>query len=504
MEGALDRVVAGGVVESLGYGTIVHLILWLLICLHLLIKPRDSRTALLWIFFTSIFPFVGPFAYVLFGINTVPNKSWKKQYSDILFQQRQQRSRRRKHPLAMVYERRNALRATLPEPRLEPLNRVLDHCSGNHPLLGGNEIVLLEPAAVALEEMFLSMRQARHHIHLCTYIFGDGVIGQRLMELLVERARAGVKVRVLYDAFGSAGPSLRRFFRRQCCVPNLELVAFSQANVFKRKFQFGLRNHRKLLIIDGKTAYTGGINFYDVYLPRGARPGVIDYHFRVRGPLVLELQYTFQRDWYYMTDQAAETLLERCYYPVPTAVGGIVARLQNSGPTRDEAAAALDAFLAAINLAQKQILIVTPYFVPPEALILALRQAAFRGVEIKVLVPSENNYPTLKLASRAIYAKLLLANVRIYERYPPFIHAKAMVIDDRVAIIGSANFDNRSLFLNYETNLVVFDKPFAATLKSAILDDLANAEEIVYYTWRQRHWSRKLAENFFNLFHPIA
>ena len=490
--------------QSIGYGTVIHLVLWLFVCLHLLLKPRDARTSLLWIFFTSIFPLVGPFAYVLFGINTVPSKGWQKQYSDTTFQKRRRLRSRGAHPLAAMHARRNALRAVPDDRMLASLNRILDHLSTNHPLLGGNDIQILNPAEPALEDMFQAIRQARHHIHLATYIFNDDAVGKRLMALLVEKAKSGVQVRVLYDAFGSAGASLRLFFWRQRHVPNLTLIGFSQANVLKRKFQLNLRNHRKILVIDGTLAFTGGINFHDVYLSRDGKSGTLDYHFRVSGPVVLELQYTFLRDWYYMTDMPAESLLSANFFPVPVEAGAMVARLQNSGPTREEAEAALNTYFAAINLASKQVLIVTPYFVPPEPLIIALRQAAFRGVDVKVIVPSLNNHPTLKLASQALYAPLLISGVRIFEREPPFIHSKAAVIDDGTAIIGSANFDPRSLFLNYETNLVVFDEAFAARLKSAILADLACSNEITYAQWRRRPLRRRLAENFFNLFHPIA
>lgn len=489
---------------SLGYGTILHYTLSLLVCLHLLLAPRDARTSLLWIFFTTAFPIVGPLAYVLFGINTVPHKGWQKQYSDSTFQKRQRLNVRSTHSLAEMSARKNSLRVTPSGITCTPLNRILDRLSANHPLLGGNDVQLLESAELALEEMFLAIRNARRHIHLSTYIFNDDAVGLRLMRLLAERAAKGVQVRVLYDAFGSAGASLRLFFWRHRHVPNLQLIGFSQANMLKRKFQLNLRNHRKLLVVDGTLAFTGGVNFHDVYLPHGDRPGTIDYHFRIRGPVVLELQYTFLRDWYYMTDTAPEKLLVPCFFPLPEHVGSSAVRLQNSGPTRDETGAALNTFFAAINLAKRHILIVTPYFVPPEPLILALRQAAFRGVEVKVLVPSVNNHPTLQLASQALYSSLLTSGVRIFEREPPFLHAKAFLVDDAAAIIGSANIDPRSLFLNYETNLIVFDPAFSARLKGAILDDLSHAREILYAEWRRRPKIRQFAENFFNLFHPIA
>ena len=491
--------------ESIEFGTLLHIALSLLVCFHLLRKPRDARTSLLWILFTLIFPVFGPLAYVLFGINTVPNKGWEKQHSDITFRKHRQLNARMGNQPAETDAQKNILTTTPGHTLLSSqLNRILDSLSPNHPLLGGNDLQILDSAELALEEMFLAIRNARQHIHLATYIFNDDAVGKRLMNLLIERAGEGVQVRVLYDAFGSAGANLRLFFWRYRHVPNLHIIGFSQANMLKRKFQLNLRNHRKILVIDGTLAFTGGVNFHDVYLPHNEVPGTIDYHFKVRGPVVHELQYTFLRDWYYMTDDPAEKLLSETFFPTPQSKGDSAARIQNSGPTRDETGAALNTFFASINLACKQVLIVTPYFVPSESLILSLRQAAFRGVNVKVLVPSVNNHPTLQHASHALYASLLTSGVHIYEREAPFIHSKAMVIDDEVAIIGSANFDPRSLFLNYETNLVVFDAAFASQLKYTIQDEFAHAHEIIYSEWRKRPRSQQLVENFFNLFHPIA
>ena len=149
-------------------------------------------------------------------------------------------------------------------------------------------------------------------------------------------------------------------------------------------------------------------------------------------------------------------------------------------------------------------LILTPYFVPPETLIAALRHASFRGVDVRVIVPSENNHSTIRLASQALYTSLLTAGVRIFERKPPFIHAKAMVIDSSIAFIGSVNLDPRSLVFNYETNLVVFDATFAERLKRILYNDQIESKEIFYAEWRQRSKWKQLRENFFNLFHPIA
>lgn len=498
------------VTESIGYGTIVHVTLSLVIIFHILWKPGDARTSLLWILFVTAFPVFGPLAYLFFGVNTATQKAWEKQTSDRSFLQRHlQRAATGggdadAQSLPNMLTRKNTFQTRMTEPVAAQLDHILTCLAPDHPLLDGNDIRILDEAEAALETMFRAMQAATSHIHLATYIFNDDAIGKRLMGVLAERARAGITVRVLYDEFGSAGASLRGFFWRHRNIPNLHIVGFTQANIFKRKFQLNLRNHRKILIVDGTDAFIGGINFHDVYLPKGGRPGTIDYHFHVRGPVVSELQYTFLRDWFYMADTSFEALLHPSHFPLPVRAGDCVARLQNSSPTRDESHAALDTFFAAINLAQKQILIVTPYFVPPETLIVALRQAAFRGVDVRIIVPAENNHPTIRLASRALYASLLTAGVRIFERKPPFIHAKAMVIDGVIAHIGSANLDPRSLVFNYETNLVVFDASFAERLKRVIHDDLMASDEILYANWRQRPKWKQVSENFFNLFHPIA
>ena len=497
--------------ESIGYGTILHIAVVLAVVFHILRKPGDFRTSLLWVVFVMGFPVLGILAYLCLGVNMADQKVWKKQTSDRSFlRSHRQRARAGNtsgtdtQPLPNTLAYRDAPPTNLTEPVAAQLDNILACLAPDHPLLDGNDIQILEEAEAALDTMFLAMRSATSHIHLVTYILHDDAVGRRLMDVLAERANAGVTVRVLYDAFGSAGASLRGFFRRYRNVPNLHIAGFTQTNLFKRKIQLNLRNHRKILVVDGTTGFIGGINFHDVYLRKGGTPGVMDYHFHIRGPIVSELQYTFLRDWFYMTDTPAKALLHPGHFPLSARTGDCVARLQNSSPTRDELHATLNAFFAAISLAQKQILIITPYFVPPETLIVALRQAAFRGVDVKIIMPSQNNHRTIRLASRALYTPLLTAGVHIFERKPPFIHAKAMVIDDSISLIGSANLDPRSLDFNYETNLVVFAASFAEHLKRTIHRDLMESEEIVYAKWRKRSKWKQVLENFFSLFHPIA
>lgn len=481
-------------------GTILHLLVFAMVFLHCLRRPREPRSTLLWLFVTFSLPGIGALLYAAFGINRVHEKGWHKQRSDQEFNSALNHREADAQPLA-YWRAIRAAQMTQPENAFDALNDILDRIAPDHPLLGGNRARLLPDSAIALSVMFAAIRAARHHVHLQSYIIGHDAVGLALLDLLAEQARKGVTVRVLYDSFGSANARLHGQFRRYAHIPNLHLAGFTQANPIKRQFQLNLRNHRKILVVDGHRGFTGGMNFHSAYAPANKRPPLHDYHFEIDGPAVLELQYTFMRDWYFISDEDPARLLVPAHFPQVAPAGQIAMRVLNGGPT-SECETLPDALFAALSVAKAQVLIATPYFVPPEDLRRALRAAALRGVEVKILLPAENNHISVAFASRACYDELLLAGVRLFERRPPFTHAKALVIDDHVAIFGSANLDQRSLKLNYETNLIAFNRDFAAQLKHAMLSDFAIATEIRLTAWRSRPYRQKLIENFFNLMSP--
>jgi cardiolipin synthase len=273
------------------------------------------------------------------------------------------------------------------------------------------------------------------------------------------------------------------------------------ANPLKRQVQFNLRNHRKTLVVDGETAFMGGINLHADHATRPNRPPIRDYHFEMQGPVVLELQYTFLQDWYCMTDEDPEVLMQTAHFPKAREAGPTQARVINSGPTHPSETG-IDAVFALITAARRQLLIVTPYFVPTSDIFRAIRLAALRGVDTRVIVPAVSNHFFAGWAGRALYEELMLAGVRIYERRPPFIHAKALVVDDTAALVGTTNMDVRSLRVNYETNLVVFGESFINSLKRIVLEDVAASDEIHLDVWRKRSRRRRVIENFWNLFAP--
>ena len=488
----------------LEFGIWIHLLLFFAVALHCLLRPREPRSTLAWLFATAALPVLGACLYLFFGINRVREKGWQKHRSDEIFGTNRDLREQSANPLEYWRGIRAGVLAQPSVAGARELNAFLDRLACNHPLLGGNAVQILVDAPEAYPAMFAAIRAARRHIHLQSYIIGDDETGRELLDALAERAGAGVQVRVLYDEFGSARARLRRFFQQYANRPNLKIVGFTQVHLLKRQFQLNLRNHRKILVVDGTVGFTGGMNFYDAYRSRPNQPATHDYHFRIEGPTVLELQYSFLRDWYYMTDEPTEQLLAPTFFPHTEPIGDTPVRLLNNGPTATESETLLDALFAAITGARHQVLIVTPYFVPPEDLQRALRCAALRGVNVKVLVPTVNNHPYVGYASRALYEGLLDAGVRIFEAPPPFLHAKAMLVDDVIAWVGSANFDARSLRLNYETSLVVMDERFVAALKRVVLADFALAAEVPLAAWRTRPIRQRIVESFCALLSPVA
>ncbi len=483
-------------------GTAMHFIAFALTAFHCLRRRREPASTVLWIFVAWSFPIIGPLIYLGFGVDRIPDRGFHKTLTDERLLA--ERKAREDAALSLSYWR-SVHEAVATEPPKEferAIDKAINTLLPDYPLLGGNSIQTLISGDEFYPRLIRAIESAEHHIHLQSFIIGDDIIGTRIIELLNSKAHKGVKVRVLYDKFGSARAMFTGLFRRFKEHENLNMVGWSQVNPLKSRFQINLRNHRKCVVIDGQIAFFGGINIHDENTSSESEPGIRDYHFEVKGPVVQELQYSFMRDWYYVTDEDPEVLLQEKHFPHVANAGDSLVRLVNSGPTSEMEAIA-DVFFMMINAAKKEILIVTPYFVPTRDLMRALRTSALRGVNVRLVVPQKNNHFYAGLAGKALYQELLDAGVRIYERHPPFIHAKAMVIDSSVAVVGTSNFDNRSLRLNYETNLVIYDEVFANRLKATILDDVAKSTQIMRSEWQRRSVLARTAENLAYLMMPV-
>ena len=487
----------------IGVEAILHITVFLLVVYSCLHTRREATSALLWIFVAWSFPLIGPLLYLFFGINRVPRKAWHKQQADNEFLT--ERLSRERESLPLVYWRavHESLAAEPTDPAAQSLNNTLSPILSDYPLLSGNAIEPLVDGDDAYPRMLDAIRHAQHHVHLQTFIVWNDAIGREFLDLLAEKARQGVSVRFMFDSFGSMGAVLSPLFLRYRHVPNMQIVGWTQANLLKRLVQFNLRNHRKIMVVDGERAFMGGINLRQENLSRPGAPAIRDYHVAVRGPIVQELQYSFLRDWYFMTDDDPAVLLQQAHFPHLPAVGPAMVRVANSGPTPDGMEVIAQAFFECLVAARRQLFVVTPYFVPTHDILQALCSAARRGVDVRLIVPQTNNHLYAGLAGRSLYEDVLKAGGRIYQRHAPFMHAKALIVDDTLAMVGSANLDVRSLRLNYESNLIVYDPGYISALKQIVLNDQAHSNELDLATWQTRPTSHRLLENACYLLMPM-
>lgn len=482
----------------LALGTVLHLTAFSLVTLHSLQRRRNASATLLWIFAAWSFPVVGPLLYLSFGIDRVADRGFQK-----FLTEERLLSTRGESGKASPFAYWNGPAAAPAENGLQrEMNRTLDTLLPDHPVHPCNLLTPLAGGDEAYPEMLAAIRAAKKHIHLQSFIISRDSVSREFMDALAAKAAEGVQVRILYDRFGSTRAHLSGFFLKYRRMKNVRIAGWTQANPLKRQFQINLRNHRKVLIIDGTRAFFGGVNLHKENTSASKTGPIRDYHFAAKGSIVQELQYSFLRDWYFITEENPETLLTETYFPKNSAAGTVAIRLINSGPSTEQDVA-IETFFSAISLAKKQILAVTPYFVPPDEILRALHSAALRGVDVRLIVPQKNNHRYAGLASRALYEDLLLAGVKIYERRPPFMHAKALIVDGELALIGTANIDNRSLALNYETTAAVYSEEFADTMKSLIHEDIASSDEIVLADWRTRPRTRRLLENLAALMNPV-
>ena len=374
------------------------------------------------------------------------------------------------------------------------------------PLIAGNKVTLLFDGPQTMQAMMDAVAAARETINLETYIFDQDDVGNRFADMLIERRRAGVQVNVMYDSVGTLGVP-REFFRRMRAA-GIHMLAFNPVNPTKArgKWRVNNRDHRKLLVVDGKVAFTGGINISEEYANSslfrsrsapgtrdapgtGRQVGWRDTHIRIEGPAVAALQWSFIDNWVH---QEAGELPENNYFPKLEPAGDKMVRVLATRPhTGFEI---YKAFLGAIQEAKKSIHITSAYFVPDKQIIDALGAAAKRGVEVKLILPDKTDHGLVAHAGRATYSRLLKSGVRIFELQVAVLHAKTAVIDGSWSTVGSANIDRRSFQHNYELNVVVIDPAFGNEMEAAFTEDLRNSSEVTLKAWRKRSFTDRVKE----------
>jgi cardiolipin synthase len=476
-----------------------HLILGVALTLDVVLTKHRPVSAVLWLAIVWVVPYGGALAYMTFGIDRVRRGASDRETAKAIVA--------RRAALHATFERMTIdyVHLDFTEPHKYPAQhifRATDAAVRPYLVYRGNRVRLLVDGDEFYPALLEEISRARSSVHLQTFIIGHDRISRELVDLLADRRRDGVECRVLYDRFGSMYAHLSGFFRAARAA-GVEVRSISQANPLKGRFQINLRNHRKIAVIDGSVGFVGGVNIHDGNLSKYSRGQPIrDYHARLEGPAVTDLQFQFVEDWYFASRQPPEKLLELKYFPELEAVGDALVEVAPGGPELKGHGLA-DAFFGAIVAAERSLTIVTPYFVPDEPIVQALRYAAMRGVSVRLVLPKKSNHWYTGFAARALYTPLLKSGVRIFERKPPFIHAKAMIVDGVYAMIGSANLDYRSLHLNFETNLEVADIDFVEDLTERVEEEIGQSEEVLAESHQSRPLPRRLAENFCYLFQPM-
>jgi cardiolipin synthase len=320
-----------------------------------------------------------------------------------------------------------------------------------------------------------AIEAARHHVHLEYYIYEPDRTGTRLRDLLAGKARAGVKVRLLVDGTGSA--RLGRRFLRPLQDAGVEVARFNPVSLrWIRTRRVDFRSHRKIVVCDGRVGFTGGMNITDHHTEEFSPSYWRDTHVRLEGTAVWSLQRIFLEDWFFAT-QEMPPVHDVTMFPPPSAPGQHVVQVVGSGPDLDQATLH-DTYFTAITRAHTRAWLTTPYFVPSEAFVTALTTAALRRVDVRLLIPVRGDSRLIDMAARTYLPELIAAGVKVYEYLPRFIHAKTFVIDDDLAIVGTANLDNRSFRLNFELAALIYDQPLNTELAAAFEADLADSRPI--------------------------
>ncbi len=370
------------------------------------------------------------------------------------------------------------------------------------PLIAGNRVSLLFDGPNTMRAMMDGARAATSSINLETYIFDQDQIGNEFADLLIEKQRQGVAVNIMVDAVGAIATPAAFFDRMRAA--GIRVVIFNPVNPAKAKGNWDLnqRNHRKLMVVDGKVAFTGGINISSTYANSslfrskykkenadGKKVGWRDTHVRIEGPAVAPLQWSFVNLW---VQQEGGELPKAEYFPPLAPAGDKLIRVLAGNPEGDSDI--YKALVVAIGEAKKSIHITSAYFVPDQQIVDTLAAAAQRGVDVRLVLPGVSDHSLIRYAGQGFYDQLLKAGVKIFELQIAVLHAKTAVIDGAWSTIGSANIDRRSFLHNYELNVVVMDPAFGRDMESAFNEDLRDSKEVTLEQWKHRPWMDRIRE----------
>lgn len=446
-----------------------------------ILRSRTPQGATAWVMSLLSFPFISVPAYILLGRNKFEGYSIKRRILD----RRIEKELIELSPLSTEFLPSNE--------EMNVMTRLVS--PKNQPgFTRGNKIKLLIDADEAFPEMLEELEKAQDYIIFQFYVVRGDETGCAFIDVLIRKAKAGVKVTFMNDAIGVEVP---KKIMKKMVDAGIETGTFNESTR-KGKLQINFRNHRKILVIDGKVAFIGGMNIGDEYRGLTIQYGPWrDTAVRLEGPSVIAAQLASAKDWYCIHEKSINAKWDIHGKDCDSSV-----MVLHSGPA-DEKQTILLGLISLINMATERLWIANPYYVPPESLMDAILIASLRGVDVKVLVPSYSDATLVMLASKVYQKPLLKHGVKLYRYTPGFLHQKVMVIDDQFAVVGSANFDCRSMFINFEVSVISNDKKFVGDCARMLVKDFANSEEVHLKEFREIPLVQKIVTRAANLLAPV-
>lgn len=475
---------------------IVYIIVLILVCLRIVYDTHDNSKTLAYLLLAIFVPIFGVIFYFSFGINYRKRKMYTKKISEDEGLLQKLEDSIIQYSKATFIEGDEAVQSN------KELAYMLVNDKGSA-LTSNNAVKLLINGEMKFPEVLKALESAKHHIHFEYYIYEDDEIGHRIEEVLIRKAREGVEVRFIYDDFGSR--SIRKNIVKRLKKAGVQAFAFHEIIFIAFANRLNYRNHRKIIIVDGITGFVGGINVSDRYINKEKDSKLFwrDTHLRIDGPGVQYLQTLFIADWNFCSNETLEP--DKRYFPDRKTLpkfGNKVVQIAASGPDCDTSTI-LFSMLQVINGAKEEILIATPYFIPGESIMNALLVSALGGLKVTLLVPYYSDSVFVNAAASSYYNELLGAGVEIYLYTKGFMHAKTMIADRKIAVVGTANMDHRSFELNFEVNAIVYDEELSNELRATFINDLKDSIKIDPVEWEKRPVYKKLLNKIARLVSPM-
>ncbi|KUP07528.1 cardiolipin synthetase [Bacillus coahuilensis p1.1.43] len=459
----------------------------LFIGLLIFLENRNPTQTITWLIVLGSFPFLGFIFYLLFGRNYRKERMFKKKF--ILDQQVYQR-----------YETGGNINQDHITTKLYHKHFNLADRITTSSLTYGTETKVLTNGDETFKEILYYLEQAEHHIHLEYYIVRHDTIGNDIKKVLIDKANKGVKVRFLYDAVGSW--QLNKSYIIDLKEAGVEMVPFGPVKLPFLSNKFNFRNHRKIIVIDGKIGFIGGLNIGDEYLGRVEQFGFWrDTHMIVKGEAVKTLQLIFVQDWYYMTNDSFFTPGYIHNEHLVAKEDGAV-QIIAGGPD-NEWSVIKNLFFSMITSAKKSVWIASPYFIPDEDIFSALKIASLSGIDVRIMIPKKPDKQIVWHASRSYFPELLEAGAKIYQYNKGFMHSKVLIVDEELASIGTSNMDMRSFHLNFEVNAFLYQTESTKALMNDFIEDLQNSEQLSYEEFSKRSIWIRIIESTSRLMSPL-